>query len=124
MLLRRRSSETNLLDLAIPSMRGTIICCEKFGVLCSSLDFKRQGRERLECSLLHLNSWSARNCGLLWIIADFYLKFGKFGLMFIRQFLGTSYHSFQRVFKEVLKRVLDQFCWILSSLRATNVLPR
>ena len=38
------------------------------------------------------------------------LKFGKFSLTSIRQFLGTSYHSFQRVFKEDLKRVSDRFC--------------
>ena len=41
--------------------------------------------------------------------------FGKFGLMFICQFLGTSYHSFQRMFKEDLKRVSDQFGRVLSS---------
>ena len=48
-LLRCRSSETNLSVLAFPSMRGTIICGAGFVVVSSN-------HERMEFSRLHLTS--------------------------------------------------------------------
>ena len=47
----------------------------------------------------------------------------KFSLMFIRQFLETSYHSFQRVFKEDLQKISERFGRFWAPGRRRSFIP-
>ena len=80
------------------TIRRMIICGAIFGLVSLNLNFKSKA----------VRDWNSVN-------------------FISRQFLGTSYHSFDRVLKKDLKRVSDWFCQVLSSrtkekLRATNIL--
>ena len=83
-------------------MHGTIICGAIFGHVSSNLDF--ENKAAIDWNSVDFTSPH----GQLELGLRISLKFSKFGLMFIRQFLGTSYHNFQRVFKEDLKRVSNE----------------
>ena len=83
LLLLRRHSETNLFVLVYLGMHSMIICSAIFGLLSSHLHFKNKdardwnspyGQQALGSRIIRESRIS--------------LKFGKFGPMFICQFLG------------------------------------
>ena len=108
-MLPRRSSETNLFVIAFPNMRGTIMWGAIIRFVSLKLDFENKAaRDWISVYFTSPRGQLALGSRIK-LESRISLKFGKFGLMFIRQFLGTSYHSFQRLFKEYLKSFSYRF---------------